>query len=126
MAQTRLDYNGLMFGTSDTTYKYKDATITGLADLVAGQVVVLDTGKYRAAIDADKALIVAGYRILLVDAAVSGGDVIAPTGTRGGIFEDKLVGAGLAVDDRLINLLASDNIEVITGTDSIQVAGEDA
>ena len=125
MAQTKLDYNNLMFATSDTTYVYKKGTIlAGAADLIKGQVVVLDAGKYRPAVDADKTNVSSGWRILLADAAVTGGDVEAPTGVRGGVYSGKLVGAGLTVDDALFNILEANNIFVQDGTDSIQVAGE--
>jgi hypothetical protein len=125
--QTRLDYNELMFAVHDIDYKYKDGIVVAGADLVEGQVVVLDTGKYRAAIDADKGVVISGWRILLADAAAAGGDVPnIPMGISGGINTDKIVGAGLAVDDELLNILEVNRIIVQGGTNAIQVAGEDA
>lgn len=130
MDQTVLNYNELMFGRSDKKFAYQSETITGAADLVAGTVIVKDAlGKYRAAVDADKvntgaASIDAGWRILLEDAAVTGGDVVANTGKSGGIFKDSLVGVGLTLDDAVYNKLEMNNIEPINGTNSIGIAGE--
>jgi len=126
MSQTPLNYNKLMFGQFGLEYKYREGTITGAGDLVAGQVVVLDTGKYRAAVDADKATVLTGYRILLQDAAVSGGDLTRPMGVSGGVSKALIVGAGLAVDDALVDLLENSNIAVVETTDAIQISGEDA
>jgi len=131
MAQSQLDYNELMFGRKGQPFTYKTETmVAGAADLVAGTVIVKDAaGKYRAALDADKvntgaASIDAGWRILLEAAAVTGGDVVAKTGNAGGVFEDKLVGVGLTVDDAVYNKLEMNNIYVVAGTDACRVAGE--
>ena len=126
MSQTPLKYNRPMFAQCGVEFKYREATITGGTDLVAGQVVVLASGKYRAAVDADKATILTGYRILLQDAAVSGGDVTKPVGISGGVSKALIVGAGLTVDEALISLLENSNIAVVETTDAIQIAGEDA
>lgn len=126
MAQTPLNYNSLMTGRNGQPFTYKTGTVTGAADLVKGQVVVLDAGDYRAAVDADKATDVVGWGILLADAAVSGGDVDSPIGNSGAVDTRLLVGAGLTVDDTLSSILAVNNIYTFTGTDSIQIAGEDA
>lgn len=132
MSQTPLDYNSLMFGKNGQPFRYKSATITGAADLSAGTILVPDgTGKYRAAVDADKVpagagAIDAGWRILLEAAAVTGGDVSAKTGVSGGVFKDKLVGVGLVIDDLVYGKLEANNIFAQAGTDAIQIAGEDA
>lgn len=131
MAQTQYDYNELMFGRSDKKFTYQEETIKGATDLVAGTVILRDAdGDYRAAVDADKvntgaAAVDAGWRILLEDSAVSGGDVSAKTGKSGGIFKDNIVAAtGLTLDDAVYNKLEMNNIEVVNGTNSMAVAGE--
>lgn len=126
MAQTPLNYNSLMTGRNGQPFTYKTGTVTGSTDLVKGQVVVLDTGKYRAAVDADKATDTIGWRILLADAAVSDGDVDAPLGNSGAVDTRLLVGTGLTIDDTLSDILAMNNIYTFTGTDAVQIAGEDA
>lgn len=127
MSQTPLNYNSLMFAKHDIDFKYKEGTVVAGADLVKGQIVVLATGKYRAAVDADKATISSGWRVLLADAAAAGGDVTGvPMGISGGIYEDSVVGAGLAVDDALFNILEINRIFVTSGTNAIQIAGEDS
>lgn len=125
MAQSPLNYNSLMFSKHDIDFRYKDSLITGLAPLLKGQVLVFDAGKYRAALDADRNVLNTGWRILLEDADPSGGDVTAPAGVSGGVNPDKLVGAGLTLDDYLFNILENNRIIVEKGTDAIQIAGED-
>lgn len=132
MAQTQLDYNEVMFGQKGNPFTVQSETIKGAADLAVGTVIVRDAdGDYRAAVDADKvntgaAAYDAGWRVLLEAAAVSGGDVTAKTGVSGGVFKDKLVGVGLALDDAVYNKLRMNNIEPINGTNALAVAGEGA
>lgn len=126
MAQTVINRNELFFGVNGEQARYQDAIITGLTDLVAGDVLVLATGKFRQAIDADLLLVNKGYRILLEDAAVSGGDVSAKTGVSGGIAKDGLVftGAVLTDGEALRAQLQISSIYVQKMTNSMSVAGE--
>lgn len=130
MAQTKLNYNELMFGQNGEPFRYQNETITGSADLKAGSIIVPNgSGKYRAAVDADLVLatnVMAGWRVLLEDATVSKADVVAKTGVSGGVYFDKLIAVtGLAsVSDEVINRLAVNNIYVTKGTDTAVIAGE--
>lgn len=131
MAQTQLDYNSLMFGVNGEPFRYKPATITGAAALLAGTILVRSAvGIYKSAVDADKAgaaEIPNNWAVLLEAADPSGGNVTAKIGTSGGVFEDKLVaGAGLSYDDDVEAKLAGSNIYVQGGTNSMAVAGEGA
>ena len=133
MSQTVLNKNEFFYAVNGEPIRIKKETITGAADLVAGTVIIPDgAGKFKAALDADKvvsgaAAVDAGWRILLEDAAVSGGDVIAKTGKTGGIDEADVVGAtGLTVDDLVYDKLQMNSVYVQKRTNSIRVAGEGA
>ena len=131
MAQSQLDYNDLMFGVNGETFRYKTATIEGATDLLVGSILTRSgVNTYHAAIDADKigaAEIPTDWVILLEAAAVSGGDTTSKVGISGGAFEDKIVAvAGLAYDADVAAKLASNNIYVQGGTNSMAVAGEGA
>ncbi len=132
MAQTPLDYNALMFGANGEPFRLKSATVTGAADLLAGSILtrVTAANTYHAAIDADKigaAEIPNDWVILLEDAAVTGGDKTVKVGTSGGINEDKAIAVtGMTYDADVAAKLASSNIYVQGGTNSMAVAGEGA
>lgn len=129
MPQTQLDYNQLFFGVNGEPARVKSEVITGAVDLLAGTVIVANgASKFKSAADADKigvAELFTGWRILLEDAAVSGGDVTVKTGKSGGIFEDKLIaGTGLTYDDTVMDKLQMNSIYVEQGTNSMAIAGE--
>ncbi|MCK5614780.1 hypothetical protein KAR91_73645 [Candidatus Pacearchaeota archaeon] len=128
MSQTVLNYITLFFASFGQKHQIEEAVVTGAADLVAGDVLILDTGKFRQAITADLVLANPGYRILLEDAAVTGGDKTVYTGVTGAIYEDKLVftGANLAYSEALRAKLQISGIDVHKGTSSAQIAGEGA
>ena len=132
MSQSQLDYNDLMFGANGEPFRFKTATVTGSADLLAGSILtrVTAANTYHAAIDADKigaAEVPNDWVILLEAAAVSGGDKTVKVGTSGGISEDKAIAVtGLTYDADVAAKLAGSNIYVQGGTNSMAVAGEGA
>ena len=131
MAQTQLDYNSLMFAANGEPFRLKTATVTGAADLLVGSILTRSAvNTYHAAVDADKigaAEIPTDWVILLEAAAVTGGDKTVKVGTSGGVFEDKIVAvAGLTYDADVAAKLASNNIYIQGGTNSMAVAGEGA
>ena len=132
MAQTPLNYNDLMFGVGNETFRYQGATLTGGVALLKGTILSRSAlGIYKSAVDADKigaAEIPNDWRILLADADPSGGNLTdIPMGTSGGVYRDKLIaGAGLAYDADVDAKLAGSNIYVQNGTNSMAVAGEGA